>query len=212
MATTTSSPRPALPGSNEKVVLVDELGAAIGTADKATVHTTETPLHLAFSCYAFDTAGRFLLTRRALTKPTWPGVWTNTCCGHPAPGEPMAEAIRRRLHSELGLRATAVDLILPAFRYRAQMANGIIENELCPVYRATVTGELAPNPSEVAQTRWCTWNEFQHWVTARTIEPLSPWCELQLAELTAQQCPPQDWPTADPTHLPAAARTTSSDR
>jgi isopentenyl-diphosphate delta-isomerase len=184
--------------TEELVVLLDEAGRAIGTTPKATVHHAATPLHLAFSSYVVDDAGRVLITQRAPDKPTWPGVWTNSCCGHPLPGEPVADAVRRRLVDELGIVADRIDLVLPEFRYRAEMPTGVVENELCPVYRVTWTGDPTPDPAEVASYRWEPW--------PLNVPDLSPWCVLQLDELARLGPTPADWPVADPSALPPAAR------
>ncbi len=168
----------------ERVVLLDEARRPVGTMPKSQVHSADTPLHLAFSVYVFDPAGRFLITRRALGKPTWAGVWTNSCCGHPAPDESIVAAAHRRLRDELGLTATTISLVLPDFAYRATSAEGIVENEICPVFIATVLGDPVPDPAEVAQWRWVDWSDFR--LVARTAPwSLSPWAVAQVAELPA---------------------------
>jgi len=167
----------------ELVVLLDDRRRPVGTAPKADVHTTETPLHLAFSSYAFDPAGRkVLVTRRALGKKTWPGVWTNTCCGHPGPGEDLAEAMTRRLGEELGLVPREVELALPDFEYHATMADGTMENEFCPVFRVVVDGDPTPDPDEVADWHWVDWADFASSAT-RTPWLVSPWAAMQVPQL-----------------------------
>jgi isopentenyl-diphosphate delta-isomerase len=167
----------------ELVVLLDEQRRTIGTAPKAGVHTAHTPLHLAFSSYAFDPSGtKLLVTRRALGKKTWPGVWTNTCCGHPGPGEDPAGAMTRRIGQELGLTPRDVELALPDFAYTATMADGTMENEFCPVFRVVVDGDPAPDPAEVAEWKWVEW---AHLVVAARHAPwlISPWAALQIPKL-----------------------------
>jgi isopentenyl-diphosphate Delta-isomerase len=186
-------------------VLVDTEGNAIGTAAKAAVHGADTPLHLAFSSYVFDGQGQVLLTRRASHKITWPGVWTNSCCGHPLPGEPLPDAVTRRLSHELGLKVDGVDLLLPRFSYQAVMDNGIVERELCPVYRVVVEADAAPNPDEVGEVRWMPWKEFADEVLGDRLE-ISPWCREQVQQLVGLGADPLGWPVAGSSDLPPAAR------
>lgn len=171
-------------GQNVELVrLLDEDGAEIGTAEKALVHTEHTPLHLAFSCHLIDDQGRTLLTRRALSKLTWPGVWTNSFCGHPGPGESFQEAIVRRAADELNISVGNIQPALPDFRYRAVDASGIVENEICPVFTATYEGPstISPNPAEASDWAWSDLVDVEEAVAA-TPFAFSPWLVQQLAE------------------------------
>ncbi|RPF28856.1 isopentenyl-diphosphate delta-isomerase [Georgenia muralis] len=172
---------PEASGDGELVVLLDDEGRPVGAADKATVHTTDTPLHLAFSCHVVDRAGRVLVTRRALTKRTWPGVWTNSFCGHPGPGEDIVDAVHRRGRDELGLEVADVRPVLPDFRYRAVDASGVVENEVCPVFTATAAGVPRPAPGEVAEYRWVARADLALAVSSAPWA-FSPWLVLQYAD------------------------------
>ncbi len=169
-------------GAEDLVVLLDADGAPCGTTDRSTVHNEQTPLHLAFSVYVIDADAQVLMTRRALTKRTWPGVWTNACCGHPKPGENFEDAIQRRLGDELGVRATGIVAVLPDFRYEAVDASGVRENEVCPVFVATLAGDLDPHPDEVMEFRWVDPTALAD-VAARSPWLLSPWSGEQIRAL-----------------------------
>lgn len=162
----------------EYVVLLADDGTPIGTADKALVHDADTPLHLAFSCHVINERGRMLVTRRALGKRTFAGVWTNAFCGHPAPGEDVEHAVRRRAERELGLTLTSLEVVLPEFRYRAADASGVVENELCPVYRATASADPVPAADEVAEWAWVDAAELRAAVRS-TPFAFSPWLVSQ---------------------------------
>ena len=163
----------------DHVVLVDDDGRPLGVAPHGTVHGADTPLHLAFSCYLFRSDGRVLLTRRALGKRTWPGVWTNSFCGHPRVGEAMPDALARHAAHELGLAVRDVRLVLPDFRYRAVDAAGVVENELCPVFVAFTDDEAAPDPAEVMDLRWVDPEELGRLVVVAPWA-LSPWAVRQV--------------------------------
>lgn len=166
------------------VILVDSAGSEIGVMPKDTVHGTTTPRHLAFSCHVVDDDGRLLVTRRALAKKTWPGVWTNSFCGHPAPGESLEQAVRRRASFELGLSVDDLVCALPDFGYAARDASGIEENELCPVFIARASSAVTPNPDEVAETQWTTVAALTR-ATQATPWAFSPWLIEHLPELAS---------------------------
>lgn len=175
----------------ELVVLADEEGNAIGTAPKATVHTTDTPLHFAFSSYILNPRGELLVTRRALSKKAWPGVWTNSMCGHPAPDETNADAIRRRGGDELGLERDSfldIQVVLPDYQYRAVDSSGIVEWEFCPVHivRLAVGEFVEPLPDEVEEFAW---EEPQKIFDAVDATPFafSPWMVDQLSNPELRQ-------------------------
>jgi isopentenyl-diphosphate delta-isomerase len=165
--------------SSEMVVLVDDDGNDIGQALKSEVHTTDTPLHRAFSIHLFNDRGEVLITRRALGKKTWPGVWTNAVCGHPGPGEDTEDAIVRRVADEIGAAVTDISVVLPDFRYRAVDASGIVENEICPVFVGKLTSDPNPAESEVAEWQWVSPEKISTGATA-TPFAFSPWFVLQL--------------------------------
>ncbi|MBW8172903.1 isopentenyl-diphosphate Delta-isomerase [Ornithinimicrobium sp. Arc0846-15] len=179
----------------EQVVLLDPDRQPQGTADKATVHRKTrdggTPLHMAFSCHVVDAQGRLLMTRRALGKAAFPGVWTNAFCGHPGPGEELETAIRRRAHQELGLHLAEVATALPDFAYRASDAAGVEENEVCPVFIArTHQAEPTPHPAEADDWAWVDPDDLHTAVTA-TPFAFSPWVTLQIKAGLLRQIPTQ---------------------
>lgn len=188
----------------EMVVLLETDGRAAGLAPKASVHQASTPLHLAFSCYLFDPSDRLLMTRRSSAKRTFPGVWTNTACGHPAPGETAEDAAVRRVRDELGLVIDPPRLVLPGFRYRASM-DGIEEHEWCPVLvgRVDTGARPTPDPAEVDDIRWTPWAEL---VALVDTDPsaVSVWCAAQVRALSALGAVPGTWPDGNPADLPPA--------
>ncbi|MDD5109684.1 MAG: isopentenyl-diphosphate Delta-isomerase [Patescibacteria group bacterium] len=175
--------------ATEHVVLVDENDHVLGTAPKATVHEKTTPLHRGFSLFIFSPRGELLLQQRALTKVTWPGVWSNSCCGHPALEEKNVEAAKRRAHDELGLTLTEIIEMSP-YRYRFTRA-GVQENEICPILVAATAQTPNINPQEVAAIRWIAWGKFVEEIST-TPGRYSEWCEEEVLILQHSK-KFQDW-------------------
>lgn len=166
----------------EYVVLVDAENCVVGSALKADVHTQTTPLHRAFSCFCFRADGSLLTQRRALHKVTWPGIWANSVCGHPGPGESTECAVYRRLRHELGVTTVSkLTCMLPAFQYTATL-DGVMENEICPVYAAIMEQDATPNPQEVDAVAWIPWNVFLH-LCRNVPGSYAPWTLWETEEL-----------------------------
>lgn len=136
---------------HELLVLVDEHDRAIGTMDKLEAHRSGR-LHRAFSVFVFDSKGQLLMQRRAEGKYHSGGQWSNTCCGHPRPGEHVTDAAWRRLGEEMGISCT----LRPQFdfTYKADVGNGLTEHEFDHVFFGFTDIEPQPDPNEASEWRW----------------------------------------------------------
>lgn len=153
------------------VELVDEHGHATGTTTVGEAHAAPGQLHRAFSVVLTRADGRMLLQRRATTKLRFPGLWTNACCGHPLPGADLHERAALRVREELGVELVDVREV-GAFRYRAPDASsGQVEREHDHVLVGRFTGELHPDPAEVAETAWVTTERAHALVAAGAVTP-----------------------------------------
>jgi isopentenyl-diphosphate delta-isomerase len=136
----------------EMLVLVDENDNQIGTEEKLAAHRAGL-LHRAFSIFLFNSRGEMLITRRAPGKYHSPGLWTNTCCGHPRPGESVLEAAKRRLFEETGIVCEIARK--SQFIYRAEFDNGLTEHELDHILTGVYDGPLDKiNPEEADAVEW----------------------------------------------------------
>jgi isopentenyl-diphosphate delta-isomerase len=155
----------------ETVVLIDEQDVELGASEKLAAHQSGA-LHRAFSVFAFNPAGELLLQRRALGKYHSGGLWTNSACGHPRPGEATEDAARRRLREEMGIECGE---LRPAgiLRYRAELAD-LVENELDHLLVTTVDETPDPDPDEVVEWRFMAPDELSAWI-ASSPETFTAW-------------------------------------
>lgn len=148
----TTVPSGARPDEQIMLELVDESGTTIGTAEKLSAHLAPGQLHRAFSVFLLDHRGRLLLQRRALGKYHSPGVWSNTCCGHPYPGEPPFAAAARRVGEELGAAPAQMREAGTVRYHHEDPRSGLVEQEFNHLFVGLVDGALSPDPDEIAET------------------------------------------------------------
>ncbi|QDY79953.1 isopentenyl-diphosphate Delta-isomerase [Streptomyces qinzhouensis] len=152
--------------------LVDEHGTTIGTAEKLSAHQPPGRLHRAFSVFLFDERGRLLIQRRALGKYHSPGVWSNTCCGHPYPGEAPFAAAARRTHEELGVSPSLLAEAGTVRYNHPDPDSGLVEQEYNHLFVGMVQGAPDPDPEEVGETVFVTPAELAE---RHAAAPFSAW-------------------------------------
>ena len=141
----------------ENVILVDTNDTPVGQMEKLKAHL-KGELHRALSVLIFNSDGELLLQQRAFSKYHTPGLWSNTCCSHPRPGEDSLEAATRRLQEEMGFTTPLIKSF--DFIYKAHFDNGLIEHEFDHVFFGTFDGEPVINPEEANDFGWVKLNNL----------------------------------------------------
>jgi len=136
---------------DEKITIVDANDVAIGGLEKLKVHQKGI-LHRAFSIHVKNKGGQYMLQKRADGKYHSAGLWTNTCCGHPRPGEDLDIAAHRRLREETGFDCIFKEVLV--FHYMVHFQNGLLENEILHVFVGQYDGKPVLNEKEVGDWKW----------------------------------------------------------
>jgi isopentenyl-diphosphate delta-isomerase len=168
----------------EQVICVDRDDRCKGPAGKLDAHRRGL-LHRAFSILVFNDQDDLLLQRRADCKYHFAGRWSNTCCGHPRPGEGTAAAAARRLREEMGFGAPLEEHTQLVYRAEDPVSS-LIEHEYLHVFRGVFTGEPRPNPSEVGSSRWISLPELTRELS-EVPDAFTPWFLLLIDLLFAPE-------------------------
>ena len=163
----------------EQLILVNERDEAVGVEEKITAHLHGV-LHRAFSVFIFNSVGQLLLQKRASTKYHSKGLWSNTCCGHPRPGESIEEASRRRLREEMGFDCEVQKVF--EFIYHASLEDGLKEYEYDHVFVGRFDGTPTPNSDEVGDWKWIDLTTLRLDMKARP-DKYTYWFMLSIDEL-----------------------------
>jgi isopentenyl-diphosphate delta-isomerase len=130
------------------VILVDENDNQTGVIGKIEAHRRAL-LHRAVSVFIINPKGEWILQRRAFDKYHSNGLWTNTCCTHPGPGESNIESARRRLSEEMGIDCDLTEVF--CFTYREKLDNELTEHEFDHVFFGVSEKDPVINTSEVEE-------------------------------------------------------------
>lgn len=161
--------------NEERVILVDENDNEIGSEEKMKAHEDGGKLHRAFSIFIFNSKGELLLQKRAASKYHFGGLWTNACCSHPHPGEPIEKTVHDKLKQEMGMDTGLEEAF--TFIYRAEADNGLTEHELDHVFIGRFDGEPEPNPEEADDWKWIGIGELQKDIKENPDE-YTPWFKI----------------------------------
>jgi isopentenyl-diphosphate delta-isomerase len=169
----------------EEVVLVDERDTAIGTSEKLEAHEMGL-LHRAFSVFIFNRSNELLLQKRALTKYHSAGLWTNTCCGHPRPGEDVLGAAKRRLREEMGISAELREVF--SFTYHEKLGNGLTEHEYDHVFFGETEAKPQPDPLEASDWKFQDCEQLREDIKTKP-EHFTIWFRLCFERVCAARFP-----------------------
>ncbi len=164
---------------SEQLILVDHNDKEIGSLEKLKVHQTGV-LHRAFSVFIFNSKGELLIQQRAEEKYHSPGVWSNTCCGHPNVNEQTADAALRRLNEEMGMQCRLTFQF--KFTYCAAFDNGLTEHEIDHVYYGISNHEPVRNPREVKAWKYISLADLQADML-KNPEKFSAWLNICLPQI-----------------------------